>query len=128
MKLGTFMIKRGKNKKGFTLIELIIVIAILAILALIGLPLIGQFRDDATLAADNATCQVIGRAAEAYIAAHDGGLASGENSKLTPYLNSNAQAALSTGGFSFTVTSGDVTVTGPTTGGVQAKYPAVPTT
>jgi prepilin-type N-terminal cleavage/methylation domain-containing protein len=37
------MFKRAKNKKGFTLIELIVVIAILAILAAIAIPRLGGF-------------------------------------------------------------------------------------
>lgn len=42
-----FFSKRINNKKGFTLIELIVVIAILAILAVIAIPRLGQFRDAA---------------------------------------------------------------------------------
>lgn len=88
------MFKMMRCKKGFTLIELIIVIAILAILALIGLPLIGQYMTDSQIAADEASAQVIGRAAEAYLAAHptavDGDFT---EANLAPYLNANAQAA-----------------------------------
>lgn len=41
-----------KNRKGFTLIELIVVIAILGILALIAIPRLGGFTQSAKIAAD----------------------------------------------------------------------------
>lgn len=50
---------RARNKKGFTLIELIIVIAILAILALIAIPQYTAYRDQAAISADNATAKMI---------------------------------------------------------------------
>lgn len=42
------LLKKGKSKKGFTLIELIVVIAIIAILALILVPRFAGFTDTAT--------------------------------------------------------------------------------
>jgi len=47
-----FFNKRIHNRKGFTLIELIVVIAILGILALIAIPRFLGFTDKAKLAAD----------------------------------------------------------------------------
>ena len=41
------MKKRGKNKKGFTMIELMIVITVIGILAIVLLPRIGRMRDEA---------------------------------------------------------------------------------
>lgn len=115
------MFKLMKEKKGFTLIELIIVIAILAILAMIGLPMIGQYMQDADLAANNATSQVIGRAAEAYIAAHPTEAAPAYGD-LDAYLNANAtglgDVTLSVDG------EGNVSVDGPGTGDVMGHYPA----
>jgi type IV pilus assembly protein PilA len=48
-----------KKKKGFTLIELIIVIAIIAILAAIALPKFGQIRESGNVKADIATAKNI---------------------------------------------------------------------
>ena len=47
-----FMSKKRNKKRGFTLIELIIVIAIIAILAAIAVPAFGQIRQKANVSAD----------------------------------------------------------------------------
>ncbi|MDE5977892.1 MAG: prepilin-type N-terminal cleavage/methylation domain-containing protein [Turicibacter sp.] len=54
------ILNRRKNKKrGFTLIELIIVIAIIAILAAIAVPAFGQIREKANKTADLANARTI---------------------------------------------------------------------
>lgn len=60
-----------KKKKGFTLIELIIVIAIIAILAAIALPKFGQIRENGNIKADLATAKNIQTAVETAIANGD---------------------------------------------------------
>lgn len=47
-----FMSKKRNKKRGFTLIELIIVIAIIAILAAIAVPAFGQIRTKANVSSD----------------------------------------------------------------------------
>lgn len=60
--------KRMNNKKGFTLIELIVVIAILGILGAITVPKFGGFRESAAEKADKATAATIANAARLYYA------------------------------------------------------------
>ena len=63
-------INKKRNKKGFTLIELVIVIAILGILIAIAVPRLGGFRDSAAERADEATAETIEKAANLYVATH----------------------------------------------------------
>lgn len=79
------MIKNLKNKKkGFTLIELIIVIAIIAILAAVAIPKFGEVRKDAALKTDIANAKNIASAATALIAE--------ENlAESTYYVNNDAK-------------------------------------
>ena len=59
---------RNKKKKGFTLIELIIVIAIIAILAAIAIPRFGSATQDAKLKSDIANAKTIANATSALMA------------------------------------------------------------
>ena len=63
-----FFSKQLKNKKGFTLVELIIAIAILGILSAIAVPQIGKFRVNAAIASHNANVRTLESAANMYIA------------------------------------------------------------
>lgn len=61
-------LKNKKKKKGFTLIELIIVIAIIAILAAIAIPKFGEVRKNAALNSDVANAKTIANAVTTLIA------------------------------------------------------------
>ena len=63
--------KRNKKKKGFTLIELVIVLAVLAIIALIAIPNFNKVRTDSQKKADERTCDVITRITNMAIANED---------------------------------------------------------
>ncbi|MEG2288731.1 MAG: prepilin-type N-terminal cleavage/methylation domain-containing protein [Clostridium sp.] len=57
------MIKKGNNKKkkGFTLIELIIVLAVMAIIALIAIPNFAAVRENSKAKADKQSCETVKR-------------------------------------------------------------------
>ena len=59
-----------KKKKGFTLIELIVVIAILALLASIAIPKYMHTQEKAKAAAHNTNVEVIKQAAATYLVEH----------------------------------------------------------
>ena len=63
--------RKNKKKKGFTLIELVIVLAVLAIIALIAIPNFNKVRTDSQKKADKQTCEVIERVTLMAIADQD---------------------------------------------------------
>lgn len=65
------LVKKSRENKGFSLIELIVVIAILAILALILVPRFTGFAQDAREAADDATSRTIETAVMSLLANGD---------------------------------------------------------
>ncbi len=68
---------RRTSKKGFTLIELIIVIAIIAILAAIAVPAFGQIRERSTVSADIGSARTIYSVATAELASNNIALGTG---------------------------------------------------
>ena len=69
------------NKKGFTLIELIVVIAIIAILAAVAVPKLSGFQDSARVSRDKANIKLLNNVSQIYNAEnskyYDDGVANG---------------------------------------------------
>ncbi|HKK54250.1 MAG TPA: prepilin-type N-terminal cleavage/methylation domain-containing protein, partial [Patescibacteria group bacterium] len=61
-----FVNKRLRNRKGFTLIELVVVVAILGILALVAIPRFAGIREEAQNEADRTAAVTVLNAAELY--------------------------------------------------------------
>lgn len=62
------VMKKKKKRKGFTLVELVVVIAILGILATIAIPKFSSSRKTAAVAAHNANVRIIKSVAVMYLA------------------------------------------------------------
>ncbi len=103
---------KKRNKKGFTLIELVVVIAILGILVAIAVPRLTTARANAAVNADLASARAIASAVAIYEA--DTGLANPALADLVPdYLNSipNSAETNAAATIAYDAVTGQLTVT-----------------
>lgn len=117
---------KGK-KKGFTLIELIIVIAIIAILAAVAIPKFGQITKDANIKADIASAKTIHQAASQALAEDPATNSSNIDAKTKERVaGSNYPTPKAVSGAAFKVTidsSNNITVSSGATGSEKEVYP-----
>ena len=86
-----------KVKKGFTLVELIIVIAIIAILAVLAIPKFSEIREDANVKADIATAKSIQSAVIVAVTNEQTGFELGTNSSTPNEIDADTIATVMNG-------------------------------
>ena len=120
-------IRKLKNRKGFTLVELIVVLVILAILAALLVPALTGYIDKANEEKATSECRMVVMAAQTvgttYYAEHDS-LANSDGKKPTT-ADINAYSELPNAKYAVTYdASGKVTAVTYTTGVFTCKYTA----
>jgi len=104
-------IRKMKARKGFTLVELVVVVAIIAILTAVAAPRFLSMTESSKVAAVESNCQALRAAASLYMADH-GGKAPASADLLNPYLaNPFASLANNPDGATYTIAATGITAT-----------------
>lgn len=101
-----------KKKKGFTLLELLVVLAILAILIAIAIPVYKNQKEKAAITAHNANVRVLETAVESYKQDNNGNLPDGLEKLVPDYIKSVPKVPASENeklkGQSYKITNGKI--------------------
>ncbi len=129
----TLFIAKKKNKKAFTLIELIVVIAIIGVLIAILVPTMTGFVNDARVATANANARTIYSVAQAQAtfnqtttgtAVADGTYNESSTDAFSTAVRSQVGDLATGATYTITVAGGAVTAVTYTGGGASGAYPA----
>jgi len=95
------VINKIKNRKGFTLIELIVVLAVLAIIMAIAVPRFLGVQEEAKKNADVSTAAMMAKAAELYVVSENKTTTDGDTSVTVALLTASGKYMESTAGFDY---------------------------
>ncbi|MGL4666107.1 prepilin-type N-terminal cleavage/methylation domain-containing protein [Clostridium butyricum] len=114
-----------KKKKGFTLVELIIVIAIIAVLAAVAIPKFTATKNSANRAADEANAKIIATAVASAltddVTLSTGDLSADDKTAIQKYIDGGSLPKCKTGTWAISNTANGTIVTNGTT----QMYPPV---
>ena len=118
---------KKNNKKGFTLVELVIVVAVMAILVAVAIPTISSITDSATTAVNKSNARAIESIIKLYEAEVDAGTA--ESGATLQKAMEDAKLGIESGTFYYNKDTGECTFGGTApTNNVKIEYSAgVPT-
>ena len=114
---------KKNNKKGFTLVELVIVVAVMAVLVAVAIPTIGSITGKATTAVYDSNCRTIEsviKLEEAEYAAGNDGTVTLTPAQVKTALE-NAKLGIESATFSYNPTTGMVAASG---GSITITYAA----